>query len=64
MASAPHKILEHGDIQPLAPGLWFVRGSLPFPLMRNTPWASAFIRWQASSTASSVMTSTCRAAGL
>jgi hypothetical protein len=29
------KILPHGPIEELAPGLWSVTGSLPFPLKRN-----------------------------
>jgi hypothetical protein len=35
MAAKAHRIFEHGDLEALAPGLWSVRGSLPFPLKRN-----------------------------
>jgi hypothetical protein len=31
----PHKILEHDDLETLAPGLWSLRGSLPIPLKRT-----------------------------
>lgn len=34
MATA-HKIFPHGPLEPIAPGLWRVVGSLPFPLKRN-----------------------------
>ena len=30
-----HKIFPHGKLEALAPNLWQVRGSLPFPLRRN-----------------------------
>lgn len=35
MARRPHRILQHGDPEELAPGLWSVTGSLPIPLRRN-----------------------------
>jgi hypothetical protein len=35
MPAKPHKILPHDDLEELAPGLWTVRGSLPFPLKRH-----------------------------
>jgi hypothetical protein len=35
MAEKPHPIRPHGEIEELAPGLWSVTGSLPFPLRRN-----------------------------
>jgi hypothetical protein len=35
VAGKPHKILPHGELEPLAPNLWLVTGSLPFPLKRN-----------------------------
>jgi hypothetical protein len=35
MADKPHKRFPHDDIEPLAPNLWTVRGSLPFPLKRH-----------------------------
>jgi hypothetical protein len=35
MANTDYKILPHGDIEELAPGLWSVSGNLPFPLKRN-----------------------------
>jgi hypothetical protein len=35
MAPPNHKILPHGDLEELAPGLWSVSGALPFPLKRN-----------------------------
>jgi hypothetical protein len=35
MADRPHKLFPHDDIEPLAPNLWTVRGSLPFPLKRH-----------------------------
>jgi len=34
MAGKPHKRFSHDDIEQLAPNLWSVRGSLPFPLKR------------------------------
>ena len=30
-----HRIFPHGDFEEIAPGLWQLRGSLPFPLPRN-----------------------------
>jgi len=33
--SKPHKLFPHDDIEQLAPNLWTVRGSLPFPLKRH-----------------------------
>jgi hypothetical protein len=35
MADKPHRRFPHDDIEPLAPNLWTVRGSLPFPLKRH-----------------------------
>jgi hypothetical protein len=35
MSARPHRIFTHGSPEPLAPGLWRVVGSLPFPLKRN-----------------------------
>ena len=35
MATKTHKLFEHDDLVALVPGLWSVRGSLPFPLRRN-----------------------------
>ena len=35
MADKPHKRFPHDDIEQLAPNLWTVRGSLPFPLKRH-----------------------------
>jgi hypothetical protein len=35
MAEKAQKILPHGDLEELAPGLWSLTGSLPFPLKRN-----------------------------
>jgi hypothetical protein len=35
MAKKPHRIFPHGSPTSLAPGLWQVTGSLPFPLPRN-----------------------------
>jgi hypothetical protein len=35
MADKPHKIFPHDDLEQLAPNLWTVRGSLPFPLKRH-----------------------------
>ena len=35
MANTPHKLFPHDDLETHAPGLWSVRGSLPFPLKRN-----------------------------
>jgi hypothetical protein len=35
MADKVHKILPHGPIEELAPGLWSVTGDLPIPLKRN-----------------------------
>lgn len=35
MASRPHIILPHGDLEELAPGLWTVQGNLPIPLLRK-----------------------------
>jgi hypothetical protein len=35
MTAKPHRIFTHGSPEPLAPGLWRVVGSLPFPLKRN-----------------------------
>src|SRR4051812_21564860 len=35
MADNARKILAHGDFEELAPGVWMVTGSLPFPLKRN-----------------------------
>jgi hypothetical protein len=35
MAEKPHKRFPHDDIEQLAPNLWTVRGSLPFPLKRH-----------------------------
>jgi len=35
MAEKPYRILPHGAIEQLAPGLWSVRGDLPIPLHRN-----------------------------
>jgi hypothetical protein len=32
---AEHRIFPHGQLEQLAPNLWQVRGSLPFPLRRN-----------------------------
>ena len=34
MADKPHKILSHGDIRELGPGVWEVKGALPIPLKR------------------------------
>jgi hypothetical protein len=35
MADKPHKILSHDEIRELGPGVWEVKGALPFPLKRN-----------------------------
>ena len=35
MAEKPHKRFPHDEIEQLAPNLWTVRGSLPFPLKRH-----------------------------
>ena len=35
MAVKKPKVLPHGELEPLCPGLWSVTGSLPFPLRRN-----------------------------
>ena len=35
MAERPHRLFSHDDIEVLAPNLWTVRGSLPFPLRRH-----------------------------
>ncbi len=35
MTTTATKILPHGDLEPLAPGVWQVTGALPFPLKRN-----------------------------
>src|SRR5689334_21696300 len=35
MADKPHWRFPHDDIEQLAPNLWTVRGSLPFPLKRH-----------------------------
>ena len=35
MASDGHKLMAHGDLEELIPGVWMVTGSLPFPLRRN-----------------------------
>ena len=32
---ASHRIFPHGEFQELAPGVWRVRGGLPFPFTRN-----------------------------
>ncbi|HEX4405070.1 MAG TPA: hypothetical protein VH560_09600 [Polyangia bacterium] len=34
-AKTAHKILPHGDLEPLATGVWQVTGALEFPLKRN-----------------------------